>query len=231
MDCHGVSSRPLYHSEHTFNARPRHFWPFFLGMPSLIETLLSNTSPDFIDTFFSFWPIVDIIHLCSTCFRLNLLFKSYQRIVWDPTTFFARWFSKPYAFRRLLGLCNAVVSGSQALQFFDRTEYTDSDLDIFLPPTGVMSMAEWLEDMGYGLPVEEDGYRFLDRVVDASSDCDKPSFLPNHMRAVFTFSRPQSAPTGFPSVRRVQLIVVDIDPVEFISFDFHSSASVPRIVH
>lgn len=143
--------------------------------------------------------------------------------MWDPNVYFSRWFTRPLAFRRLLGQCNAVVSGSQALQFFERTEYVDSDLDIFLPPAGVLRMSEWLEDMGYGLPVEEDGYEFHSRLADASTDCLKPSFLPNNMRAVFTF-RSHSPLGGIARPRRVQLIVVDIDPVEFITFDFHSSA-------
>lgn len=198
----------------------------FYNMLTIFEAIFTRSSRDFIEVFFASWPIIDILRVSMTCYRLHLAFKSYRHIVWNPERFFSRWFSSPIAFRRLLGQCNAIVSGSQALQFFDRTEYDDSDLDIFMRPAGVIRMSYWLMDAGYALSLKAEGYTFWQKVVDAiAEDCDGPTFLPNHMRAVYTFSRLVTSSIGVQYSKQVQLIVVDIDPVEFITFDFHSSMS------
>lgn len=199
-------------------------------MLSLLETVLTRSTPDFLEDFFSIWPITDVFNISRTCFRLRAVYNSYRRTTWDPDTFFSRWFTDPLTFRCLLGRCDAIISGSQALQFFDRTEYEDSDLDIFMRPAGVIRMSEWLRDAGYGLPTVEEDYFFNQRLADAvREDCDIPSFLPTNMRAVFTFVRTTTLPSGRSLIKRVQIIVVDIDPVEFITFDFHSSASTPHL--
>lgn len=198
-------------------------------MASILENVLTRSPSNFLKAFFDTWPAPVILRMSMTCFRLHHVVESYIRSTWDPNQFFSRWFSRPVAFRQMLGRCNAIVSGSGALQFFDRTYYEDSDLDIFMRPAGVLRLSEWLRDDGYGYISEDEEYRFFNQVVcvvDYSDERDHPTFLPKNMKAVFTFSRPASSPSGVLFSRRVQLIIVDIDPVEFITLDFHTSKSL-----
>lgn len=51
--------------------------------------------------------------------------------------------------RGLQGLCGAVISGSSALQFFDRSVYPESDLDIYVPVGHVRFFCHWLLSCGY----------------------------------------------------------------------------------
>ena len=44
-----------------------------------------------------------------------------------------------------------ILSGSSALQFFDRTDYPESDLDLYVPIDYAKPIAAWLKNMGYQL--------------------------------------------------------------------------------
>ncbi|KAJ7683373.1 hypothetical protein B0H17DRAFT_942010 [Mycena rosella] len=77
--------------------------------------------------------------------------QHYKQLVWDPDAHFKIWFSDPTKFRGVLQTCGAIVSGSQILQFLDRTRYPDSDMDIFLRVGGIPVMAQWLRHQGYAL--------------------------------------------------------------------------------
>jgi hypothetical protein len=70
---------------------------------------------------------------------------------WDINAKLRRFVDKPTALRSTLGRYQALISGSFALQFFERVVWSDSDLDIFAPlEDGYKEIIEYL--------VKEEGY-------------------------------------------------------------------------
>ncbi|RPD65283.1 hypothetical protein L226DRAFT_456156 [Lentinus tigrinus ALCF2SS1-7] len=60
------------------------------------------------------------------------------------------YFSDPLAFRALMARTRFFISGSFALQFFDRTFYPGSDLDLYVQKAlDVLEIGRWLEKEGY----------------------------------------------------------------------------------
>lgn len=93
----------------------------------------------------------DIICLRRTCKDIR------EYLQWDINAKLQRFFNNPCAFRSELGRCEALISGSFALQFFERVTWPQSDLDIFAEEGGNFhSMCIYLESKeGYKLqPVE-----------------------------------------------------------------------------
>lgn len=60
----------------------------------------------------------------------------------------------PQSFRSQMGRHNALVSGSVALQFFERVVWKESDIDIFI------EQGENAEAFGNYL-IEQEGYKFI----------------------------------------------------------------------
>ena len=157
---------------------------------------------------------------------MHTVYAWFAEKAWDPSWRYRRWFVHVNAFRRLLRRCNAVVSGSFALQFFDRKRYIGSDMDIFLRCAGADEFCAWLKKEGY-------------RLADGGTTYIRTSFPQDTLRAVaprelrrgpllgvHTFQRMVATSDGYVEVMRVQIIVVDTDPVEHILYEFHSSTSV-----
>lgn len=190
--------------------------------PSKLEYVLTRTSLDFVDAFFSTWPLDSIIRLSASSFRVQSAFKAYKRAVWDPDLFFARWFSRPLSFREVLGECGAIVSGSQALQFFDRTVYDDSDLDIFMQLDRFTLMHRWLSSAGYKMTGMREQYQIEQRVRFLREAEERGEKSRSVLRAVFSYSRHDGL-FGMTRTRVIQVVIVESDPVEFILSDFHTS--------
>lgn len=151
----------------------------------------------------------------------------------------SRFFTRPLSFRSLMARTRMVISGSFALQFFDRTYYPDSDLDLYLHPNRDM--------IDVGLFLEKDGYQYvpsswqlqtykdeaericgsIDVEVDDIEDDEEASLLYSlrSLRAVYTFTK--KLEDG--EVRRIQLIVSRVSPLASI-LDFHSSEFRQRCV-
>ena len=63
----------------------------------------------------------------------------------------SRFFSHPeiLRFRELQCFTGMLISGSIALQFFERVVYPDSDLDLYIEHRFSRQVADWLIDIGY----------------------------------------------------------------------------------
>ena len=113
-----------------------------------------------IDTYFpvtsricDFLSIVDIVYLTRTCRTLSSLFRSLIPHQWNVDQVLSRFTRDPKAFRSQLGQRNALVSGSLALQFFQRVTWHDSDIDIFVEKgADTEAMIDYV--------TKKEGYRF-----------------------------------------------------------------------
>ncbi|RPD63614.1 hypothetical protein L227DRAFT_496572 [Lentinus tigrinus ALCF2SS1-6] len=61
----------------------------------------------------------------------------------------SRFFDDPLAFRSLQARTSTLISGSTALQFFDRTLYANSGLDLFVHKPHRREVGRWLLQSGY----------------------------------------------------------------------------------
>ncbi|KAL8683009.1 MAG: hypothetical protein Q9186_001004 [Xanthomendoza sp. 1 TL-2023] len=76
--------------------------------------------------------IADIIALTQTCRRFSGLYKYLLPIQWDVDRRLARFVRDPVGLRSQMGRTDALISGSFALQYFERVTWPASDLDIFV---------------------------------------------------------------------------------------------------
>jgi len=82
-------------------------------------------------------------------------------------------FQEILRFRELQATTGAIISGSTALQFFDRTIYANSDLDLYVQHDCACDLALWLESIGYMfVPLENDNFQTLQMSLDKSPDFD-----------------------------------------------------------
>lgn len=157
--------------------------------------------------------------LRSTNYRLYLVMTCYISSTWDADQFFSSWFRRPEEFRSILGQCEGVVSGSQALQFFETSHFTGSDLDIFLPPDSVDLLSCFL---------------FREHYHFATGHHSGGSSYSTALNRIYRRSRKEQKSVGRilgvldfvgNAKKKVQLIVVPTNPLKSI-LGFHSSKRI-----
>jgi len=143
---------------------------------------------------------------------------------------FSRYFADPLAFRSLQAKTNTLVSGSDALQFLDRTFYPSADLDLYTHPGHSLEVAHFL--------VESEGYKYvpresqepeweeaigddfdgtLRRTSPRTSDRDH-AYPVKGIEAVWTFEKIGRKEENF----KVQIVEATSSPLEVI-LGFHST--------
>ncbi|KAJ7783130.1 hypothetical protein B0H16DRAFT_1803411 [Mycena metata] len=200
---------------------------------SKLECLLLTAPHPLLFRILSFWHLSDILASDRVSCVLHNVVRYYKSIVWNPDIFFERWFrDSPTEFRRTLGECGAAVSGSQITQFLDRTIYDESDMDIFLRIGGVQHMGGWLESQGYTYSESDtsdyeafsrDLLRLSSRIILERNP------TATSIKGVFDYAR-YIASTTVIFIQKIQLIVVDTNPIHHIIFDFHSTAVINYMV-
>lgn len=180
-------------------------------------------------------PLTSVLSFEAASRNTYYVVQAYRSQVWDLDHYFSRWFSNPITFRHLLKTCNGVVSGSQALQFFDRTQYPESDMDIFLPLDGVKELGFWLQhDMGYRYSESKFRYSYFENTINTIEDSHDGIIQPDHgtpgILSVIELIRHDRQSSGSYIPRRIQLVVLNTNPTSFIVFKFHSS-EFPNPVH
>ena len=128
-----------------------------------------------------------------------------------------RFLPDPIEFRCLQARTGTLVSGSVALQFFDRTYYPSSDLDLYVYMSCRREVGIWLLSQGFTFTPSQ---RQLPVFQEAVLDLRRTNFLTYAMpgvSAIYTFHR-EVPPTRV----KVQVIVACRAPMEII-LGFHSS--------
>ncbi|KAI0681875.1 hypothetical protein C8T65DRAFT_690547, partial [Cerioporus squamosus] len=102
----------------------------------------------------------NLVRISSTCRTAYAAAAAYTRLTFDinassRATFPrrpAQEYARPRAFRSLQARTGTLVSGSTALQFFKRTVWPESDLDLYVHMRHRREVAQWLLDEGYQNP-------------------------------------------------------------------------------
>lgn len=124
-----------------------------MSNPSFLDIFdLESRFPVF-DRICFYLPINSIIALTRTCRKLSTLYQSLIPRQWNVDRLLGRFVRNPQLFRSQMGRCDALVSGSAAIQFFDRVFWKEADLDIYIEEgENADAFGEYLTEMeGYKL--------------------------------------------------------------------------------
>jgi hypothetical protein len=187
---------------------------------------------------FAFAESVDLLRLSRTCRSIHDVYKDYAPRAFDINRRLARFFYDPIKFRSMQARGSTLISGSFALQFFDRSFYLDSDLDLYLHHGEAKAMGKFLVSEGYVfIPRRLDEPEFEEqepvgncRVGEPWEEAHGPderveqvSPARDYMRGVrrvYTFEKGD----GDTGVKKVQLMVTWQMPMDVI-LNYHSSWS------
>ncbi|PPR03127.1 hypothetical protein CVT26_004661 [Gymnopilus dilepis] len=195
---------------------------------SAVEILLLRLPEPVVFRIFHACDLLSLLAISRTSKMLRGLYAVYRQAVWDPDDHYKRWFHDVDYFKSLLRKCGAVVSGSFALQFFGRFFYPSSDMDIFLRVAGADDLCYWLCDEGYSYEDSSSDYGGLDGSSSlhfSKAVLNKSSFH-DPLLGVYAFQKSRKHHNGREEVLRVQIVVVDTEPIHHVLFDFHSIAAV-----
>ena len=155
---------------------------------------------------------------------------AYTRRKFQLHSLLERYFSadEVLEFRRLQFNTGMLISGSTALQFFNRTVYSEADLDLYVEHRLRRPVAIWLVHVGYTyVPHEESEFQTLEEALasEEGEDIDRtglnvayaeqPHFQYGAGIVVLTFEKQKP-------YRKVQLITSLFNPITKV-LRFHSS--------
>ena len=175
-------------------------------MASLVDVLGDEGYYPIQDTLWQHLGIQDIVNLTRTCKTLQHLYRRLVKSQWNLNKRLERFVTNPMEFRRTLGMCGAIISGSFALQFFERVVWPESDLDVFVHQDHYESLSTFL--------TMREGYTLTDaRVLE-----DYPSF---GIKRVLVYHRTENQ-----AVSEVQVILVETPPAAAVLKGFYMTAVV-----
>lgn len=187
-----------------------------LNIEYITDTILDAVSP------------VDILYFSLTCRLARQIAVRYRSFVFNINRRLRRFFRNPLAFRSLQAQTKTLISGSFALQFFDRSHYVKSDLDLYTHPGFSRSVGEWLINEGYGFSAgptqdvsfdvaEKSNWRGTRAPYGAQESSEWSEYQWNGVWEVYSFQKTEDGKSV-----NVQIIASSISPLETI-LNFHSS--------
>lgn len=180
-----------------------------------------------------------LVRLSRTCHMIHEAVTHFFQRAYNINRHLSRYFPDPLSFRSLQARTGLIISGSNALQFLDRTFYPESDLDIYSHPGHVYEVLEWIESLGYQF--EPHRYQVEDWHNQVSPDWDGtiPRILQaldplqeeeedvrlarySNIAEVYTFKRFVAMSDGEHVELRVQVIQTTYNPIDTI-MKYHST--------
>ncbi|KAF9011197.1 hypothetical protein BDQ17DRAFT_1272684 [Cyathus striatus] len=129
-------------------------------------TILS--CPPIYDLIFSCLDYPDLIHISKTCRTARKAVSYFCLRAYNINKHLSHFFNDPIAFRNLQARTSSLISGSNVLQFLDRTYFEDADLDIFVHHIHSQEVGHW---------ILAEGYEFVPTVIQSARlDKSNPSF-------------------------------------------------------
>lgn len=161
-----------------------------------------------------------LIRFSRTCRTGNSMVKSHTRLQFKIERILSRFFSNPLEFRRLQARTATLISGSAALQFFDRSFYAESDLDLYVAIPFAVDIVTFLIGEGYTfVPNSNQSGSVLALAAQQAIEGLPMSYTFRGVSCVFTFEKKvQSSEKPL----KVQVIVATQCPMEVV-LRFHSS--------
>ena len=162
-----------------------------------------------------------LVSLRRTCTAVKTHVDAYIAQKFNVDRILTRYFTNPNAFRYLQGWTGTLISGSSALQFFDRSFYPLSDLDLYVSKGWGPEVGHFLLQEGYSFVPGQKQHPTFDSALTEPRVQNNAALYGNFkgISGVFTFEN-----TGRGGTRKVQVMLAVRTPIEVI-LRFHSSMS------
>ncbi|TFK88767.1 hypothetical protein K466DRAFT_520274 [Polyporus arcularius HHB13444] len=149
-----------------------------------------------------------------------------------------RYFSDPLDFRALMSRTGLIISGSFALQFFDRSFYPESDLDLYVwSGESAPEVGRWLEMEGYTYKPSPTQRTTVDAHMKALANSedveDEWDDVYGAIHALFSFEKVIRNIHGLEDTRKIQVIVpgqLHNSPLQTV-LTFHSTCVMNVITY
>ena len=196
------------------NAGTNTFVNDFLTNDLLYDLIFGSSSPG------------SLFCLKCTCKTAQAAVDSYFGRAFNINRHLLRFFDNPQDFRSLQARTATLISGSNALQFFNRTIYADSDLDLYTFYEHRLEVGQWLIQNGFAFrPTSKQNANF--EVASRNSNRygglePVDELLKYHtegVSSVFTFTK---TPHEGEAELKVQVVVASLAPMAVV-LNFHSS--------
>jgi hypothetical protein len=199
-----------------------------------IDSIFSR--PPIFDIIFSFLSPRSLIRIGRTCRLAKTSVSLFYARAFNINRHLSHFFTNPIAFRSLQARTATLISGSNAVQFLDRSFYPESDLDLYVHPGHSKEVGMWL--------IEREGYTFVPNQRQRDEefdfvDAELPELTPwnstgptatddfrvEHYRIsglseVYTFIK--APENGVTLPLKVQIMAAEKTPLQCI-LGFHSS--------
>lgn len=198
----------LVNTEDKSHLEPKTFSNTIIAIELICTNLLPFCSP------------ASFLCLSRTCRSVRAAVREYMRRSFKINRILSRFFTSPLSFRQIQAETGTLIFGSSILQFFDRSFYPKSDLDIYVPSTKeheTLTVANFLLKEGY--KYVPDSGQHVDFNVAASGDMFNDSDV-DKVIEVFAFNKYSEG----GDILRIELMVSRHNPIDVILM-FHSSGS------
>lgn len=215
-------------------ALDHHFADAMITQAEHLQSVL--TRPPIFDGIFSRISPATCIRFGRTCRLARDAVDDFCSRAFSINRHLLRFFSDPIGFRSLQARTGTLISASNALQFFDRTFYPESDLDIYTHPGHTREAGLWLmhregyhfvpslsQDGSFEDLVEND-WDGLARRYDQDIDVDirtGQQYRISGVQAIFTFKKIVAG-----EELKVQIMEAKTTPLQCI-LGFHSGMHYP----
>ena len=169
----------------------------------LLDLVLDDVSPG------------DLYRLKRTCKRAQAVIEAYIRREFNINRHLLRFFKNPLEFRSLQARTATLISGSNALQFLDRTTHEESDLNLYVYFEHRLEVGRWLMKNGYAFePMRDQEPKFS----AASAKCRRKKST-DGVSSSFSFVKKSQ---NWWKKLSIQLVVASNAPMDVI-LNLHSS--------
>lgn len=182
---------------------------FFFDNPHIFDLILSSL------------PHIDLIQCSRTSKQMYAATNNYNLRAFDIDNHLAHHFNHPTDFCSLQRQTGVIISSSNAIQFFDRTKFIRSDLDLYVTDSFASQVGQWLtNNEEYDYYPQEGNVNNFDNALKTAILKGPPDKLPGEpynnsgIVGVFNFKKKERL--------IIQLIYTNISPIHAI-LSFHSS--------
>jgi len=207
--------------------------PLKHDIPTYINSVFIR--PPIYNRIFSRLSPASLIRVRRTCHVVHDAVSDFLSRAYNINRHLSHFFSDALAFRSLQARTATLISGSNALQFLDRTFYRDADLDLYVVHSNANEVGRWLiQNQEYIFaPNSVQVPDFADAVLSPKTNPDesdaehedammidhfhRPFYSMASVSGIFTFMKGSA-----DHVKKVQIIAVKKNPLACI-LGFHSS--------
>ena len=178
------------------------------------------TEETFCNPLFDHCSARSLVLLLRTCRPVNRAVRGYMAKRFNVNRILDRFFSDAMSFRLLQARTGTLVSGSSALQYFDRSFYPSSDLDIYVSRVWANDVGQFLLQEGYKFCRDSSQHPTFQSALKEKRVTNATAHYGNFrgIAAVFTFEKDQAVGNKL----KVQVMAAVRSPMEVI-LRFHSS--------